>query len=48
MTYDVELTQTFQKSIKALKRKYPHINDDLFSQIKALEEDPSAGNPIPG
>jgi mRNA-degrading endonuclease RelE of RelBE toxin-antitoxin system len=48
MTYDVHLTETFQKSIKALKRKYPHVKDDLLSQIKALEEDPSAGDPIPG
>ncbi len=48
MTYDVHLTETFQKSIKALKKKYPHVKDDLLSQIKALEEDPSAGDPIPG
>ncbi len=48
MTYDVQLTETFQKSIKALKKKYPHMKDDLLVQIKALEEDPSAGDPIPG
>jgi len=48
MTYDVHLADTFQKSIKALKKKYPHVKDDLLSQVKALEEDPSAGDPIPG
>ena len=48
MTYDVHLTETFQKSIKALKKKYPHVKDDLIGQIKALEKDPSAGDPIPG
>jgi mRNA-degrading endonuclease RelE of RelBE toxin-antitoxin system len=48
MTYDVQLTETFQKSIKALKKKFPHIKDDLLDQIKALEQDPSAGDPIPG
>lgn len=48
MTYDVHLTETFQKSIKALKKKYPHVKDDLLGQIKALEEDPSANDPIPG
>ena len=48
MSYDVQLTETFQKSIKALKKKYPHVKDDLLSQIKALEKDPSAGDPIPG
>jgi mRNA-degrading endonuclease RelE of RelBE toxin-antitoxin system len=48
MTYDVHLADTFQKSIKALKKKYPHVKDDLLGQIKTLEEDPSAGDPIPG
>ena len=48
MSYDVQLTETFQKSIKALKKKYPHVKNDLLSQIKTLEKDPSAGDPIPG
>lgn len=48
MSYDVQLTETFQKSIKALKKKYPHAKDDLLHYIKALEEDPSVGDPIPG
>jgi len=48
MRYDVHLTETFQKSIKALKKKYPHIKDDLLIQLNTLEEDPSAGDPIPG
>jgi mRNA-degrading endonuclease RelE of RelBE toxin-antitoxin system len=48
MTYDLRLSETFQKSIKALKKKYPHVKDDLFGQVKALEGDPSAGDPIPG
>ena len=48
MTYDVHLADTFQKSIKALKKKYPHVKDDLLSQIETLEKDPSAGDPIPG
>ena len=48
MSYDVQLTETFQKSIKALKKKYPHVKDDLLNYIRILEEDPSAGDPIPG
>jgi mRNA-degrading endonuclease RelE of RelBE toxin-antitoxin system len=48
MTYDVHLADTFQKSIKALKKKYPHVKHDLLRQVKELEEDPSAGDPIPG
>jgi len=48
MTYDIQVTETFRKSIKALKKKYPHVKDDLGGQIKALEGDPSSGDPIPG
>ena len=48
MSYDVHLTETFQKSIKALKKKYPHIKNDLLDPIGVLEQDPSAGDPIPG
>jgi len=48
MTYDIQVTETFQKSIKALKKKYPHVKDDLLAQIKAWEGDPSGGDPIPG
>lgn len=48
MTYDVHLADTFQKSIKALKKKYPHVKDDLLRQVKGLEVDPSAGDPILG
>jgi mRNA-degrading endonuclease RelE of RelBE toxin-antitoxin system len=48
MTYDVELTETFQRSVKTLKKKYRHVKDDLLTQIKVLEENPTAGDPIPG
>ena len=48
MTYDVQLTETFQKSIKALRKKYPHVKDNLLGQIERLEEDPATGDPIPG
>ena len=47
MSYDVQVTETFQKSIKALKKKYPHVKDDLLGYINALEQDPSDGDPIP-
>lgn len=48
MSYDVHLTETFQKSVKALKKKYPHFKDDLLGQIEVLEENPFAGSAIPG
>ena len=48
MKYDVYLTETFQKSVKLLKRKYPRVKSDLLECIGALEKDPSIGDAIPG
>jgi len=48
MSYEAYLTETFQKSIKILKKKFRRVKDDLFSIIQALEEDPTIGDPIPG
>ena len=48
MSYEVHLTETFQKSIKALKKKYPRVKHDLLDQINALEKDPTTGDHIPG
>lgn len=48
MNYDVYLTQTFQRSLKILKKKYRHIKDDLRDVIQKLESNPSLGDPIPG
>lgn len=48
MNYDVYLTETFQKSVKALKKKYGRVKNDLFNEIGVLEDDPSIGDPIPG
>lgn len=48
MSYEAYLTETFQKSIKILKKKFPRVKDDLYSIIKILEEDPTIGDPIPG
>ena len=48
MSYEIYLTETFQKSIKVLKKKYRRVKDDMASTIEALEEDPTIGDPIPG
>jgi len=48
MSYEVFLTETFQRSIKILKKKYRRIKDDLLNTIQTLEQDPAAGDPIPG
>ena len=48
MSYEVYLTETFQKSIKFLKKKYRHVKEDILDKIGELEKDPATGDPIPG
>ena len=48
MSYEAYLTVTFQKSIKLLKKKFRSVKDDLYGVIRALEKDPTTGDPIPG
>lgn len=48
MSYEVYLTEAFQKCMKILKKKYRLIKDDIANIIQSLENDPSIGDPIPG
>ena len=48
MSYEIYLTETFQKSVKVLKKKYRKVKDDMAGTIEALEEDPTIGDPISG
>ncbi|MEA3360982.1 MAG: type II toxin-antitoxin system RelE/ParE family toxin [Thermodesulfobacteriota bacterium] len=48
MSYEAYLSETFQKCIKILKKKYRRVKDDLYDVIQSLEENPSIGDPIPG
>ena len=48
MNYKVYLTETFQKSMKILKKKYRRVKDDIAGTIQAIEEDPTIGDSIPG
>jgi mRNA-degrading endonuclease RelE of RelBE toxin-antitoxin system len=41
MNYKVYLTETFQKSMKILKKKYRRVKDDIAGTIQAIEEDPT-------
>jgi len=47
MSYEVYLTETFQKSIKLLKKRYRHVKQDILGKIGELEKDPTTGDPIP-
>jgi len=48
MSYEAYLSETFQKCIKILKKKYRRLKDDLYDAIHRLEGDPSIGDAIPG
>ncbi len=34
MPYNVQLTSSFKRSVKKLKRRYPHIQDDIRDDIR--------------
>lgn len=48
MRCEIEITRPFERCIKALKKKYPHVKDDLEEVFPRLREDPEAGDCIPG
>ena len=48
MRYEIYFPQTFQRCIKFLKKKFPHVKDDLSPLLQNLQEDPQIGDSIPG
>ena len=48
MSYEIYLPQTFQRCIKSLKKKFPHLKDDLSPLFQNLQNNPEIGDPIPG
>lgn len=48
MSYEIYLPQTFQRCIKSLRKKFPHIKDDLSPLFQSLQNNPQTGDPIPG
>jgi mRNA-degrading endonuclease RelE of RelBE toxin-antitoxin system len=48
MSYEIYLPQTLQRCIKSLKKKFPHIKDDLSPIFENLQNNPEARDPIPG
>lgn len=47
MTYKVQLTASFKRSVKKLKRRYPHIKGDLQKGIELLLQTPQLGVIVP-
>ena len=48
MSYKIYLPQTFQRRIKSLKKKFPHLKGDLSPLFQNLQNNPEIGDPIPG
>ncbi len=48
MTYKVQLAASFKRSVKKLKRRYPHIQDDIRDGIEVLLHAPRLGVVVSG
>lgn len=48
MSYQIETTPTFDRSVKRLLKKYRHLKSDLLVLAAMLAENPFAGVAIPG
>lgn len=47
MTYKVILSTTFKRSLRRLKRRYPHVQDDMSEAVTLLQKSPRLGVVIP-
>ena len=48
MPYNVQFTSSFKRSVKKLKRRYPHIQDDIRDGIEVLLHTPQLGVIVSG
>ncbi len=48
MPYNVQLTSSFKRSVKKLKRRYPHIQDDIRDGVEVLLHTPQLGVTVSG
>jgi len=46
MSYDIQYSDTFKRSAKALAKKYPSLKQDLANFVIELAEKPDMGTPI--
>lgn len=47
MSYSVSLTEPFKRSVKKLKRRYPHVQADVQLGVEQLVQTPQLGVLIP-
>ena len=48
MQHQIRVTETFQKDIKWLKKKYPNVLKDLSETLNIIDNDTNAGDRIEG
>jgi len=48
MSYQIESSHSFARSVKRLAKKYRHVKHDLRVVADVLQENPWAGDAIPG
>jgi mRNA-degrading endonuclease RelE of RelBE toxin-antitoxin system len=48
MRYEIVLTDSIRVAVRRLKRRYPHVVDDLEVAVNALQERPTLGDVIVG
>ena len=48
MPYDVFLPEFFKKIVKDLKKKYPHVGEDLKTALRVLVNNPELGKTLRG
>lgn len=48
MNYEIKTLPGFDKSVKALIKKYPSFKSDLISLRKSLQDNPRTGTPLGG
>lgn len=48
MLYDIFLPEFFKKVLKDLKKKYPHVGDDLKVALRVVSDNPELGKSLRG
>ena len=47
MNFEIIFSDPFKRKVKKLKKKYPHVKEDLASLLERLEKGEIVGDPIP-
>jgi mRNA-degrading endonuclease RelE of RelBE toxin-antitoxin system len=48
MSYEIVLCESLKKSVKYLKKRYPHVAEDVKGIARELQDNPTKGDVVPG